>query len=64
MGLISQFYTAGLYVFAFGVAGGLAAHWWARTSRWTPLLCYAAVLGALLEACAAVGGLLHGSELA
>ncbi len=64
MGLISQFYTAGLYVFAAGIAGGLAAHWWARTSRWTPLLCYAALAGALLEACAAVGGLLHGSELA
>src|SRR6266851_2910358 len=61
-----ELYTAGLFAFAFGVTGGIASHWFARHARWTSwLFCCTTVLGAVLEAAAAVGGLLlQGSEVA
>ncbi|HEV2448106.1 MAG TPA: proton-conducting transporter membrane subunit, partial [Candidatus Sulfopaludibacter sp.] len=59
-----EFYTAGLAAFAFGAAGGLGAHWRRRGARWiSPLFCVTALAGALLEGCAALGGLL-GREFA
>jgi len=54
-----------MFAFAFGVTGGIASHWFARHARWTSwLFCCTAVLGAVLEAAAAVGGLLQRSEVA
>ncbi len=61
---IAELYTAGLVTFALGVAGGLAMHCWARTTRRSPLLlCTVALIGSLLEAGAALGSLLNGSDV-
>jgi len=60
-----ELYIAGLIAFAFGAAGGFASHCWARTGRWVLLLfCGSALTGALLEAFAAMGGLLSGADVA
>jgi hydrogenase-4 component B len=48
---------------ARGAGAGWAAHFWARRARWVSrLACGAALAGTLLEAGAAVSGLLHGSQ--
>src|SRR5436189_1465625 len=60
-----ELYCAGLFIFAFGAIGGIASHFWLRSGPWVRwLFCGAALVGALLEAGAALGGLLTGSELA
>ncbi|MCX6625845.1 MAG: proton-conducting transporter membrane subunit, partial [Acidobacteria bacterium] len=59
-----ELYSAGLLVFAFGAAAGMASHWWARSARWVSwLYCSTALVGALLEGGASAGGLIHDSEL-
>src|SRR6266536_2382102 len=64
MGLTRELYTAGLSTFAFGAAGGIACHYGGRTAPWVSrLFCFTALVGALLEGGAAVGGM-SGSELA
>ncbi|MDR3703366.1 MAG: hydrogenase 4 subunit B [Candidatus Sulfopaludibacter sp.] len=63
--LTHQLYAAGLLVFALGAITGAACHFWARTaSRISTFLCGAALVGALLEAGASIGGLLHSSDVA
>src|SRR5438552_6380634 len=65
MELTRELYTAGLFTFAFGAVGGIASHYGGRTAPWVSrLFCGAALVGALLEGGAAVGGLSGGSELA
>ena len=59
-----ELFTAGLIVFAFGAAGGVACHWWARAASWTSrLFCGTALIAALLIGGAGLGGLLRGPEL-
>lgn len=59
-----ELYTAGLCAFAVGAAGGLASHFWRRTSpKISWLFCCTALVGALLEAGAALGSLLYGSDI-
>src|SRR3989442_6217600 len=65
MGVTRELYTAGLFTFAFGAAGGIACHFGGRTAPWVSrLFCFTALVGALLEGGAAVGGLSGGPELA
>lgn len=59
-----QLYATGLIVFILGTVTGAACHFWARSvGRVSTFLCGAALVGALLEAGAAIGGLLGGSDL-
>src|SRR5438552_181832 len=73
MSVTRELYTAGLFTFAFGAVGGMASdiasgissQYRGRTAPWVSrLLCFTALVGALLEGVAAVGGMSSGSELA
>lgn len=64
MGPTRELYTAGLLLFASGIAAGLFSHFTKRASRWTvAFCCWMALAGALFEAAAAVGGLLAPSAI-
>jgi len=59
-----ELYTAGLLVYALGIAGGLAGYAAKRTRRWLPgLLCAVSLLGALLEFGASLTALFVRTEL-
>src|SRR5713101_4118808 len=61
---IRELYTAGLFVYALGIAGGLGGHSVKRAPAWIPgLLCSLSLTGALLEFGASFGALFANTQL-
>jgi len=59
-----ELYSAGLCLLTLGTAGGLAAHWLARTAPFiSRLLCFTALAASLLEGAAAAGSLWFGTTV-
>jgi hydrogenase-4 component B len=64
MWLLRELCAGGLLAFALGAVSGIIGHFWLRSAQWTSsFLCGNALLGALLEAAAAIGCLSSGQEI-
>ena len=61
---VRELYTGGLFAFGVGAVSGIACHFWLRsTQRISSLLYCAALVGAFLEAAAALGSFASGQEI-